>query len=68
MYFIVLALNSNVLEPSVLFPINNLSVLTISTLVSVLVYKEKLSSKNWIGIGLSILAILILGLLPQLIK
>lgn len=68
MYFIVLALNSNILEPSVLFPINNLSVLTISTLVSVLVYKEKLSSKNWIGISLSILAILILGLLPQLMK
>ena len=68
MYFIVSALNSNILEPSVLFPINNLSVLTISTLVSVLVYKEKLSSKNWIGISLSILAILILGLLPQLMK
>ena len=68
MYFIILALNSNVFEPSVLFPINNLSILTISTLVSVLVFKEKLSSKNWLGIGLSLLAILILGLLPQLIK
>lgn len=68
MYFIISALNSNVLEPSALFPINNLSILTISTLVSVLVFKEKLSSKNWFGIGLSLLAILILGLLPQLIK
>lgn len=68
MYFIILALNSNVFEPSVLFPINNLSILTISTLVSVLVFKEKLSSKNWLGIGLSLLAILILGLLPQLLK
>jgi multidrug transporter EmrE-like cation transporter len=57
-----------VLEPSVLFPINNLSILTISTVVSVIVFKEKLSSKNWIGIGLSLLAILILGLLPQLMK
>lgn len=68
MYFIVMALNSNILEPSVLFPVNNLSVLTLSTFISVLVYKEKLSSKNWIGIALSILAILILGLLPQLMK
>lgn len=67
MYFIISALNTNVLEPSVLFPINNLSILTISTVVSVIVFKEKLSSKNWIGIGLSLLAILILGLLPQLI-
>jgi drug/metabolite transporter (DMT)-like permease len=68
MYFIVMALNSNILEPSVLFPINNLSVLTLSTLISVLIYKEKLSFKNWVGISLSILAILILGLLPQLMK
>jgi drug/metabolite transporter (DMT)-like permease len=68
MYFIISALNTNVLEPSVLFPINNLSILTLSTFVSVIVFKEKLSSKNWIGIGLSLLAILILGLLPQLMK
>jgi drug/metabolite transporter (DMT)-like permease len=68
MYFIILALNSNIFEPSALFPINNLSILTLSTLISVLVFKEKLSSKNWVGILLSLLAILILGLLPQLIK
>ena len=68
MYFIISALNTNVMEPSVLFPINNLSILTLSTIVSVIVFKEKLSSKNWLGIGLSLLAILILGLLPQLMK
>lgn len=68
MYTIVKALNSGVLEPSALFPINNLSILTLSTLVSVFVFKEKLSFKNWIGIGLSLLAIFILGLLPQFLK
>lgn len=68
MYFIISALNTNILEPSALFPINNLSILTISTLISVVVFKEKLSAKNWLGIGLSLLAILILGLMPQLIK
>ena len=68
MYFIISALNTNILEPSALFPINNLSILTISTLISVVVFKEKLSPKNWLGIGLSLLAILILGLMPQLIK
>jgi len=68
MYFIIMALNSNILEPSALFPINNLSILTLSTIISVVVFKEKLSSKNWIGIALSLLAILILGLLPQFLK
>ncbi|MES2567293.1 MAG: EamA family transporter [Bacteroidota bacterium] len=65
MYFIIMALNANILEPSVLFPINNLSILTLSTIISVIVFKEKLSSKNWLGIALSLIAILILGLLPQ---
>lgn len=68
MYFIIAALNANILEPSSLFPINNLSILTLSTIISVLVFKEKLSSKNWVGIALSLMAILILGLLPQLLN
>lgn len=66
MYFIVQALNSQVLEPSALFPVNNLSILTLSTIISVLVFREKLSGKNWLGIALSLLAIFILGLLPRL--
>jgi drug/metabolite transporter (DMT)-like permease len=66
MYCIIMALNSNIIEASSLFPINNLSILTLSTIISVLVYKEKLSRKNWIGIGLSLAAIVILGLLPKL--
>jgi uncharacterized membrane protein len=61
MYFIVKALSSGVMEPSILFPINNLSILTLSTLISVLFFKEKMSIKNWIGIALSVLAIFILG-------
>lgn len=68
MYFIICALNSNVLEASALFPVNNLSVLTLSTLISVFVFKEKLSFKNWLGLGLSLMAILILGLLPQFLN
>ena len=66
MYCIIMALNSKILEASSLFPINNLSILTLSTIISVFVYKEKLSRKNWIGIALSLVAIIILGLLPKL--
>jgi drug/metabolite transporter (DMT)-like permease len=65
MYFIIMALNSKILEASSLFPINNLSILTLSTIISVIVYKEKLSQKNWIGIALSLVAIIVLGLLPE---
>ncbi len=68
MFFIIKALNSNVLEASALFPVNNLSILTFSTIVSVLIFKEKLTKRNWIGIVLSLLAIFILGLLPLMLK
>ncbi len=68
MFFLGKALGSGFLDSSVLFPVNNLCILTLSTIISVLIFKEKLSSKNWIGIGLSLLAIFILGLLPQLMK
>lgn len=67
MYFIVQALNSGMMEPSALFPVNNLSILTLSTVISVLVFKEKLSVRNWTGIALSLLAIFILGLLPRIL-
>jgi uncharacterized membrane protein len=61
MYFIMKALSAGVMEPSILFPINNLSILTLSTLISVIFFKEKMSTKNWLGIALSVLAIFILG-------
>lgn len=67
MFFSAKALGSNVLDSSVLFPVNNLCILTVSTIISVVIFKEKLSSKNWLGIGLSLLAIFILGILPQLV-
>lgn len=67
MFFLANALSSNVLDSSVLFPVNNLCILTLSTIISVIVFKEKLSPKNWIGIGLSLVAIFILGILPQLL-
>lgn len=67
MYFIISALSANFLEPSVLYPVNNLSILSLSTVISVFVFKENLSLKNWIGIAFSLIAILILGLLPRFI-
>ncbi len=66
MFFLGKALGSGLLDSSILFPVNNLCILTISTIISVLVFKEKLSQKNWLGIALSLLAIFILGILPQI--
>lgn len=48
---------------SVLYPILNVTVLTVITITAWLVFKEKLRLINWAGIGLAIAAILMIGLL-----
>lgn len=58
-YFLVKALRSGIFESAGIFTINNVGIVMISTLAGMLLFKEKLVPKNWIGIGLAILAILL---------
>lgn len=59
-YFLVLALKSPGMESSVLFPLNNIGVVLLSTLLSVMFFKEKLSAGNIFGLTLSVLALIVL--------
>ncbi len=61
-YFLVQALRSDILESSGIFTVNNVAIVMISTLLGILIFKEKLLPKNWIGIGLAILGILFIAL------
>lgn len=61
-YFLVQALRSGIFESSGVFTINNVSVVMISTLLGILLFKEKILIKNWIGIALAILGILLITL------
>lgn len=58
--FLVLAYDSGIMQKSAMLPINNLGVVLVSALAAVLVFKEKLTRFNWIGVVLSVVA---LGLL-----
>jgi drug/metabolite transporter (DMT)-like permease len=64
-YFSVLfflnALQIPTLQSSVTVPVNNIGVVACSTLAAFLIFRERLSSYNWLGIGLSILSILIIS-------
>jgi drug/metabolite transporter (DMT)-like permease len=55
------ALNAKVLESSVLYPINNMGIVLLSSAGAILLFKEKLSWKNRIGILISILAITLIA-------
>jgi drug/metabolite transporter (DMT)-like permease len=61
-YFLVQALRSDILESSGVFTVNNVAIVMISTLLGILLFKEKLLPKNWIGIGLAVLSILFIAL------
>ena len=61
-YFIMKAIDANFMQSSVLYPILNVSVVLGSTFCAYLFFAEKLSIKNMIGIGLSVLAIAFIAL------
>ena len=50
-----------IFDSSVFFPIFNLSFITGSTIIGVFVFKEKLSTTNWVGLILAIFAIVIIS-------
>ena len=60
-YFIFKSLESNVLQSAQLFPVLNLSNVALAAFLGWLVFKEKLSPINLIGIFLAILSILLIS-------
>lgn len=62
MYFLLLALRVENTESSTIFTINNIAILALSTLVGLVLFKENLSQKNWIGIIFAFIAIILVTL------
>lgn len=56
-YLIMVMLNEG-WKGSILYPMLNVSVLLLSTMIAVIGFREKLNRLNWIGIGLATLSIL----------
>lgn len=61
-FFIIKALESNALNSSQLFPVLNISNVVLSTLIGFVFFKEKLSVKNYTGIAIAIIAIVLITL------
>lgn len=61
-YMLVQALRESTFNSSTLFTVNNVAIVMVSTFIGILLFKEKLTSKNWIGIGLAVLSILLVSL------
>ena len=66
-FFLVRALHYNSpagrsLDSSVIFGANNISIVALSVLVGLFIFKEKLSYINWLGVVLSAVALLLFTL------
>jgi drug/metabolite transporter (DMT)-like permease len=61
-YFLLKAFSVEGWNKSVVLPVNNISIVIISTFLGIVLFNEKLSLLNWIGVILATLAILLIGL------
>lgn len=61
LYFIMLALGAKGWEASVVFPISNVGMIGVSALGAILIFKEKLSKTNALGVIIAMLSILIIA-------
>lgn len=59
-YFFIMALNHAGLDSSIVFGINNIGIVSLSVLTGLIIFREKLTTLNWIGILLSVISIFLL--------
>jgi drug/metabolite transporter (DMT)-like permease len=61
-YFLIEALRNPNLDSSIVFVINNVSIVVLSTIVGIIIFKEHLFRKNKIGIALALFSIILVAL------
>jgi multidrug transporter EmrE-like cation transporter len=59
-FFLVNALNQEIFDSSIIFGINATGIVAGSVMAGAVVFKERLSTVNWIGVGLSMVSIVLL--------
>jgi drug/metabolite transporter (DMT)-like permease len=57
LYYLVKMLEAKAFESATLFTIHNIAIVLVSTFVGILFFKEKISMRNAIGIGLALFAL-----------
>lgn len=61
-YFLIRALNSGVLDSSIVFAINNIGIIILTLIFALIIYSERISKLNWIGVILSFITIGLLAI------
>ena len=61
-YFLLGALRNEHLNSASVFTINNVAIVLFTTLLGIIIFKERLSIKNWSGIALAVISIILVAL------
>ncbi|MBT8222849.1 MAG: EamA family transporter, partial [Eudoraea sp.] len=61
-FFLLRALENDFLNSASIFTINNAAIVMLTTLLGIALFREKISSKNWSGIALAVLSIILIAL------
>lgn len=59
--YLLKALQNEQLNSSTIFTINNVAIVMLSTILGIVIFKERLIKKNWLGIILAIISILLVA-------
>lgn len=62
LYFLLRALQNNIMNSASIFTLNNVSIVMLTTLLGIVLFRESLSFKNWIGVILAVMSIVIISL------
>ena len=62
LFFFVNALNHSPFDSSVIFALNNIGIVALTAFSAIIIFREKLTNLNWLGILLSFISIYILSL------
>ncbi|WP_111683009.1 EamA family transporter [Winogradskyella tangerina] len=62
MYFLLKALRVEGYESSSVFTINNVAIVAVSCLIGLILFKELISKKNWLGIAIALVSIILVTL------
>lgn len=65
-FFLIKSLSIKTIQSSVIFPINNMSIVAVSALAGIFIFKEKITKLNKLGILLCIIAIALIAFSEKL--
>lgn len=61
-YFLLRALQNEFLNSASIFTINNVAIVMFSTLLGITLFKEQVTYRNWAGIGMAVVSIVLVAL------